>query len=1337
MRLKATLVAGKTKGTGGTVRTKSRVPATFTSAGRNVFTDTMHVIFHPKEQHMKKFLQTVLVATALLTGLGTARAQDNLDYYWVQHSEDWYDLNNWRIFTAATDLTPPAYVVPGELPDATNRVFINGILPLTTTPLSIPESLVPSTVNITIGTSAATGSGGGAVAVKSISFGGTISPNTTVNFLVNQPLTVSENLTVDYPVTITAGEELRVNGALTLAATGSALVINQPTTVLGAVTVNAAAAITANSTLRAGSVAVNAAATVNVGTSGSLQTGTLNFSAGTASATLLANGPVAVTGSVLVNSPTTITANSTFSANSLTLGNGAGASSLLLGQGATITNALTVGSNATITTNGTLQAGSVGVNAGASLNVGTGGRLQTTGLTFGTGASGASLTAHGAVAVSGAVNVGAPNTTITANHDFSAASLTYSNAAGNSRLIFGDPAVAGTTASITGAVSINAAVAVTANNTSNNTLSMGSLTFGAPVAGASLTLNRPTTVAGAVLVSSPTTITTTNAFSANSLTLGNGAGASTLLLGQGATITNALTVGSNATITTNGTLQAGSVSVDAAASLNVGAAGRLQTATLNFGAGSANATLTANGPVAVTGAVNVYAKTNITANNTFSALSLTYFDSAGTSSLLLGQGATITNALTVGSNATITTNGTLQAGSVGVNAGASLIVNNSGSLQTTGLTFGLGANGASLTAHGAVTVSGAVSVSAPTTITANHNFSAASLTYSNTAGTSTLLFGNPAVAGTTASITGAVSINAPVAITANNTSENTLTMGSLAFGTDAVSGANRASLTLNRPTVVAGTVTYNAGATITANSALTIGGTLTFAPGVTTGSLVINRAVRLGGSLSLAGPNNITGNATTGSLTFTSTATTTTIFSAGTVYNIPVLFDGLATNGTRGRWILQDNMTIGVNAQFVNGYVVALPASVASADPLNPNAVLPPTEPYDATKPTTVVSSPMLIFNTSTNPAAYATSTGASNNSHVIGYVRKLQVEKATFEVAGRESSFTFPIGNGTYYRPLTMFDPSSAIADWTARYLSVDPVASSGINPNRHSYAHPLQKPVSNKEFWYLTASASANTRFTVSYMHPDPAIVQSNYYRVDKWQGLTIAGMSTNDKNATWKDINGSPTYPGANGGTISTSSAMGSSAWFTIARRDQTPLPVRLVSFTGQQLDGQVQLKWQSSSEENTSHFEVEKSADGQNFSLVLTKKAQGNSTSLVSYNAIDSNPLAGTSYYRLKMVDLDGTFEYSKLVSVNSEGTVLVRVYPNPSQGNGVSFTAGNGSKLVLKSVSDLFGKTVGYQQRNAAEGLQVSFAQPLPAGFYVATLLSSDNGALVKVKFVVQ
>jgi hypothetical protein len=260
----------------------------------------------------------------------------------------------------------------------------------------------------------------------------------------------------------------------------------------------------------------------------------------------------------------------------------------------------------------------------------------------------------------------------------------------------------------------------------------------------------------------------------------------------------------------------------------------------------------------------------------------------------------------------------------------------------------------------------------------------------------------------------------------------------------------------------------------------------------------------------------------------------------------------------------------------------------------------------------------------------------------------------------------------------------------------------------------------------------------------------------RLDKWYGLTIAGLSTSNSNppsATWFDLNSKPVAAayvsnpvnitinaetGVYDFWVSAGGASNSNNWITFGRRGVTPMPVHLVSFTGQQLNGQVQLKWQSSAEENTSHFEVEKSADGKNFSQLLTRKAQGNSASLVSYNAIDNNPLSGTSYYRLKMVDLDGTFEYSKLVAVSAEGTLQVRAYPNPSKGSGVNIIAGDGSKLVLKAVSDLFGKQVGYRaDSSSAEGLQVNFTQPLPAGFYVATLASSDNGQLVKVKFVVQ
>ncbi len=552
-----------------------------------------------------------------------------------------------------------------------------------------------------------------------------------------------------------------------------------------------------------------------------------------------------------------------------------------------------------------------------------------------------------------------------------------------------------------------------------------------------------------------------------------------------------------------------------------------------------------------------------------------------------------------------------------------------------------------------------------------------------------------------------------IGITANNTMtiKGSLTINALATSTSfavnqpvfidgaVTMSAASASIAVNRPLTIKGAVTISNTGSITADNPLSIGGTLKMSN--TNGRFNINAAVKLGGSLDLAAAANVTG--TTGSVTFASTAPAiikAPATATGITFNVPVTFDGV--NGT---WTLHTNVTVNKQVTFTNGYVNA-PA-------------------YDAT---TAANSRMLIF-ADVAPAPL----GASNNSHVIGYVQKLNLAANT--------PLTMPTGAGSgLYRPIIAENTSEN--NVVAKYFNASPnsnpspvLNTSNILPIGNGNPTPQLASVSNREYWYITSNATSGFKVHLNYNRADA----ENYYFInDPWRRtmLTVAGWK---KNGGWSDINldKSTTLDLATT-TIKSAGSLNQVEYFTIGTRGASPLPVRLVSFTGKQLDNQVHLKWQSSSEENTSHFEVEKSADGKNFTQVLTKKAQGNSTALVSYTAIDNNPMSGTSYYRLKMVDLDGTFEYSKLVAVSAEGTLAVRAYPNPSKGSGISLVAGDGSKLVLKSVSDLFGKQVGYQAGNAAgESLQINFAQPLPAGFYVATLAGSDNGQLVKVKFVVQ
>ncbi len=111
--------------------------------------------------------------------------------------------------------------------------------------------------------------------------------------------------------------------------------------------------------------------------------------------------------------------------------------------------------------------------------------------------------------------------------------------------------------------------------------------------------------------------------------------------------------------------------------------------------------------------------------------------------------------------------------------------------------------------------------------------------------------------------------------------------------------------------------------------------------------------------------------------------------------------------------------------------------------------------------------------------------------------------------------------------------------------------------------------------------------------------------------------------------------------------------------------SPLPVKLVSFTAKTEEKTVVLEWQTSSEINNSHFEVEKSYDAKDFSSIGTVGSKGDSDALVEYSFTDEAPQSGINYYRLRQVDNDGKFEYSKIRSINYTGSYSIKVEPNPT------------------------------------------------------------------------
>lgn len=175
----------------------------------------------------------------------------------------------------------------------------------------------------------------------------------------------------------------------------------------------------------------------------------------------------------------------------------------------------------------------------------------------------------------------------------------------------------------------------------------------------------------------------------------------------------------------------------------------------------------------------------------------------------------------------------------------------------------------------------------------------------------------------------------------------------------------------------------------------------------------------------------------------------------------------------------------------------------------------------------------------------------------------------------------------------------------------------------------------------------------------------------------------------------------------------------------------LPVELIKFSAAVIDKSVLLKWQTASEIDNEGFEIEESSDGRKFKKVGAVKGQGTSLIQQDYSFQVSSPVNGVSYYRLKQIDFDGHFEYSKVVSVNLKGEnkELGEFYPNPSQSGLVNldYFAENDEEIMV-SVFDMAGKLVFKQTRVKLSGnnnLNFDFSD-LNAGIYVLKIGDESN-----------
>jgi hypothetical protein len=110
-----------------------------------------------------------------------------------------------------------------------------------------------------------------------------------------------------------------------------------------------------------------------------------------------------------------------------------------------------------------------------------------------------------------------------------------------------------------------------------------------------------------------------------------------------------------------------------------------------------------------------------------------------------------------------------------------------------------------------------------------------------------------------------------------------------------------------------------------------------------------------------------------------------------------------------------------------------------------------------------------------------------------------------------------------------------------------------------------------------------------------------------------------------------------------------------------------PVNLITFTGRLTNSKVYLDWTTAQEFNNSHFDIEKSIDGKNYTKIGTVNGKGGVSS--SYSFIDANVTSSINFYRLKQVDIDSRSSlYSKVLLMRGDlGRTPIRVSPSPFTG----------------------------------------------------------------------
>ncbi len=815
----------------------------------------------------------------------------------------------------------------------------------------------------------------------------------------------------------------------------------------------------------------------------------------------------------------------------------------------------------------------------------------------------------------------------------------------------------------------------------------------------------PSSASGVITIQSPNVIAIASSDVTVDQMIINSGGQVTIALARKMTITNE----TGTDLTVNGLLvNAGSIAFNPGVTASFGSGSTYQHQ--KNGGFIPTATWNANSTCLITGIVNTVPSGM---EQTFGHLTWNCPDQTTTTPLA--------NRFTVSGNFTLTSTGS---GGLQLDPGSTTITGNYS--QTGGLIRLAGSNTTSLNVGGSFSLSGGTLLisygSATGTLNVAGNFSHTSGTIDEDAsGSGSIIFNGTGNQNFTSGGTVSNTINFTVNSGAKlylgtnllgNGSIGTFTLSS--GGTLGIGHADGISTTSGVGNIrVTGSKTYSTGANyiyngiatqVTGNglptSAITGNVTIENTTGVTpTNSIIINtpEILTVTGLLTPTATQTISGTGTlagTGTVLVTRTSATADFSSQ---YSI--------TNKT------QTNLTVdygGAAAQIISALTYGgLKVNNASGVTLGGNTTV--NGAFTLTNGLVTLGSNNLILGSS------ATIGGTPSATAMVVPTGSGELRK-TFTGTG---SFTFPVGDNNVtaeYSPATLNFTSGS---FSSAYAGVKLVNSK--HPNNSSANHFINR------YWTVSSSGisgfSCNSIFT--YVDGDIIGTEANLY-CGKWDGLGWTLLNAVDANNN--QLSGTVTsFSDFTGG-------------------ESAPLPVELSSFSASIIGSAVKLNWRTETEINNYGFEIQKSqmsnvkseTDWEKIGFV---EGYGNSNSPKDYSFTDASVISGTYSYRLKQIDIDGQFEYSKAIEIGlaaPDKFELSQNFPNPFNPNtSIKFTLPETGYVKL-TVYNMLGQEIATLVNGVKEAGThiINFnAEEFNSGIYIYRIESNGFNEVRKMTLI--